>query len=382
MPGSHSLESPPEVRSPLGNPSQVTLKTVFTVCFAVLLVVVLVALILKAEVAIILTGLSALIAVALNHLVVFLMKRTRIRRGPAIALVLILSLVAMTALALIVIPAAITQGQALFTQAPDIAEKIRASHLFQLLDERFHVLQQLKRQSNNPAELATGALPSLLVAVTGAFSLLGAMLTLTFLTVFMLVFGPGLLQRMLEQALPERRVRYDRVLGKVYDATGGYLGGLTFICTINATLTTTVLAILGMPFFLPLGILSGFSSMVPYAGPIAAGGLITLLTLATGGAWKALAVFVYFLLYGQLEGNVLAPLIFRRTVHVNPLLTLFAVIFFAELAGIIGAIIAVPLMAAGQIVVRELLLIRREKLGGLVPPPPGEPAAAPPPATS
>ncbi len=368
MAGIESMDSP-GVPSSIGSPSQVTFKTAFTVCFAVLLVAVLVALVLKAEVAIILSGLAALISVALNHVVVFLTRRARFKRGPAIALVLFLALAAITAVALLIIPAAITQGQALAAQAPGIGEKIRASHLFQMLDARFHVLQQIQRQSNNPAELASGALPPLLVAVTGAFSLMGALLTLCFLTVFMLAFGPGLLQRMLSQALPTRRVRYERVLGKVYQATGGYLGGLTFICTINATLTTTVLAILGMPFFLPLGILSGFSSMVPYAGPIAAGGLITLLTLATGGAWKALAVFVYFLLYGQLEGNVLAPLVFRRTVHVNPLLTLFAVIFFAELAGIIGAVLAVPLMATAQIIVRELLLIRREKLGAQVPVP-------------
>jgi predicted PurR-regulated permease PerM len=74
-------------------------------------------------------------------------------------------------------------------------------------------------------------------------------------------------------------------------------------------------------------------------------------------------------MYGQLEGNVLGPLVYKRTVHVNPLLTLFAVVFFAELAGILGAVLAVPLLATGQIILRELLLVRREKLGHRVPPP-------------
>jgi predicted PurR-regulated permease PerM len=143
---------------------------------------------------------------------------------------------------------------------------------------------------------------------------------------------------------------------------GGYLGGLLGICAVNAILTTVVFVILGTPFFLPLGILAGSSSLVPYAGPLVAGATVTVFVLVTGGAWKALAAAIYFVLYGQLEGNVLAPLVYRRTVDVNPLVTLLAILFLAEFMGIAGAIMAVPLAAAGQIVVREVLAHRR--IGG------------------
>ncbi len=352
----------------MGHPSQVTLKTAFTVCFAALAVVLLAVLLVRAQVALILTGIAALFAISLDHLVALLV-RAGLKRGLAISLVLAALLSAMTVVALLVVPSAVAQGQQLIEEAPTLVDEVLASRLFQRLDTRFHILESLKQQGQNTTGLASGALPPLLRAVTGVFSLVGAAVTIVFFVVFMLVFGPGLVQRALAQALPERRARYERVLSKVYTATGGYLAGLSFICTINATLTTTFLAIIGMPFFLPLGIASGFSSMVPYAGPIVAGALITLVTLATGGLWKAVAVAIYFILYGQLEGNVLAPLIFRRTVHVNPLLTLFAVVFFAELAGIAGAVLAVPMMATGQIILRELLLFRREKLGDRVPPP-------------
>ncbi len=97
------------------------------------------------------------------------------------------------------------------------------------------------------------------------------------------------------------------------------------------------LAIAGLPFFLPLGILSGASSLIPYAGPLVVGASITLLTLVTGGLWKAVSVAVYFILYGKLEGNVLGPLVYRRTVHVNPLVTLLAILFLAEFMGVMGA---------------------------------------------
>jgi len=123
-----------------------------------------------------------------------------------------------------------------------------------------------------------------------------------------------------------------------------------------------VLALIGTPYFLPLGLLSGFSSLVPYAGPILTGGMITLVTLITGGAVKGLITLGYFLLYGQLEGNVLGPFVFRRTVHLDPLVTLLGVLFLAELLGIAGAIVAVPAVALAQILIRELLAARRDRL--------------------
>src|SRR6185503_251865 len=134
------------------------------------------------------------------------------------------------------------------------------------------------------------------------------------------------------------------------------------ICLINATLTTTFLAIDGVPFFLPLGLLAGMSSMVPYAGPFVVGTLISLIALATEGMWHGIAAAIYFVVYGQLEGNVLGPLVFRRTVHVNPLVVTLSILFCGEFAGILGAIVAVPIVAALQIVLRELLRIRREQL--------------------
>lgn len=343
--------------------SQVTLKTAFTVGFAALAVVVLAVLVVRTRVALTLTGIAALLALALQHAVARL-ERTGLRRGLAISVVLFLLVVLVVCVGMLVIPTAITQGEALLAQLPELMNQVRSLRVFHLLSEHFQVLAQLGREAEAPMPARSSgllAMPPLLRAIGGAVSLAGAALTVFFLVVFMLVFGGGLLQRLLAQVSTEYRARYERVLSKVYHAIGGYLSGLTLICTINATLTTTVLALLGLPFFLPLGIASGFSSMVPYAGPVVAGGFITLLTWVTAGPWQATVVLIYFVIYGQIEGNVLAPLVFRRTVHVNPLLTLMAVLFCAELAGIVGAVVAVPVVATVQIVIRELLQLRQER---------------------
>jgi predicted PurR-regulated permease PerM len=351
--------------------SQVTIKTVFTVCFTVLAVTALVYFLLRTTVSLVLTIGAVMVAIALNHAVEVLTRRG-LRRSLAIAAVVVGVLAVGVGLGFLLIPPVISQGRALVAEAPSLWQQLQQTRLFQSLNERFDVQEQLRQGS----QAATGAINPVLSAIGGALSVLGGLVTLLFLTVFVLVFGPDIKNAVMAEFSPDSRERYERIVANIYRSVGGYLQGLLGICTINVILTTIFLAIVRMPFFLPLGIMSGTSSLIPYAGPLVAGALITVLALITGGLWKALAAAIYFVLYGQLEGNILGPLVYRRTAHVNPLVTLLAILFLAEFMGIAGAVIAVPIAAAAQIVVREVLTLRRERLalgaaGARVPPAPG-----------
>jgi predicted PurR-regulated permease PerM len=323
----------------------------------------------KARLALLIALGAGLLAVALDHGVEALERRWRMKRGLAIAVILIAFLGALTALGALVLPPSVRQARELLIQLPSLLAKLREVPLYSLLERRFGVSEKLKESIVQAPALSL---------VGDALSILGTLVTLLFLAVFMLIFGKRQLAGLLEQAHPSRRERYERVLRKTHAAVGGYTGGLLLICAINATAATTFLALVPrLPPFLPLGILSGCSSLVPYAGPIVAGTLITLFTLITAGGWKALMVAIYFVLYGQLEGNVLAPLVFRRTVHLNPLVTLLAIVFLAELMGVVGAVVAVPLVAAVQVAVRELLALRRERWLAPRPPPTPSPIIQP-----
>jgi len=321
--------------------SQVTLRTAFTVCFAVVATAALILFVYETRLALTLTVAAMMVAIALTTLAVVLL---------------------LTGLFLLVVPTAVHQLKDFFSSTPHILEDLRKSPRFQSLNARFGIEERLKEALSGIFGIAQTAVNPILAAVTSALSAVAGFVTVLALTVFMLVFGGGLVKRLLALVPVNDRPRWEGVLAKSYRAVGGYLGGVLFICSINATLTTTVLALIGMPYFLPLGILSGFSSLVPYAGPILTGGLITLVALLTGGAVKGLLVLGYFLLYGQLEGNVLGPFVFRRTVHLDPLITLLGILFLAELLGIAGAVVAVPAVALAQIVVRELLAARRDRV--------------------
>ena len=349
-------ESNPEVQ-----PSRVTLKTVFTVCFGVLIVIALVMAIIHSLVAITLTYAALLLAVTMDHGVKMLVRRG-LKRSLAIGLVSVSLAGLLIGLGFTLIPPAISQGKTLVAQAPILIHTARASRLFGRLDARFHLADHIDKLEKGFPAMLEGAATPILAAVGGVLSLAAAAITVLLLMVFMLIFGGRLIHAALDEARPEARNMYGDVLDKIYRSIGGYLGGLTLLCTFNATLTTTFLAINGLPFFLPLGILSGLSSMIPYAGPVVTATLITLLALITGSGWHALACVIYFIAYGQLEGNVLGPLVFRRTVHVNPLVVILSVLFLGEMGGIVGAIIAVPVVAALQVIVREVLRVRRQRL--------------------
>jgi len=306
-------------------------------------------------------AIAAFMAAALNHAVQWLEKR-RFSRWAAIAIVMAAIVGVLVGAFLLLVPAVVKQVRSLIANFPNIIASIRGSSLYRILDQQFNLTEQIQRAESELPQALQRSLNPALKALTGILTSAVGFITVFFLTIFMLIFGGRLVEGALNEATAASRVRYRRVLLKIYDSVGGYLVGISLVCAVNATLTTTVLAILRVPFFLPLGILSGFSSLVPYAGPVVMTVIVTLITLATSGLVKAIVVAVYFILYGQLEGNVLAPVVFRRTVNVNPLVSLMALVVFSELAGIGGAVAAVPLAAMGQIIVHELLVLRRQRL--------------------
>jgi putative heme transporter len=341
-------------------PSQVTLRTAFTVCFAVAATAALGVFTYKTRAALTLCACAAMVAIALNHLV-HLLQRRKIKRGWAIAIVMGGSLVLLGGVLVVIIPAALSQGRALVQQLPRLLEGIRQSRVFQALDEHFGVEELVRSSVSNGGVFAQGGASPVLGAIGGVVTAVAGALTMAALVVFMLVFGPGLLESLLKQLDADGRRRWERITARSYTSIGGYLGGLLLICSVNATVTTICLAVLQLPFFLPLGILSGLSSLVPYAGPLTVAVVVTGLTLLTSGVVKAGILVGYFMLYGQFEGNVLGPYVFRRTVHLDPLLTLLSILFLAELMGIVGAVVAVPAVALAQIVIRDLLADRRER---------------------
>lgn len=129
-----------------------------------------------------------------------------------------------------------------------------------------------------------------------------------------------------------------------WHALGTYVRGIVFVATFDAVFIALALAIIGVPLVLPLAVLTFLAAFVPFVGAIAAGAVAALVALVSQGVVAALAVVVAITVVQQLEGNVLYPLVVGRSTHLHPVGILVAVTTGAVLAGIIGAVAAVPIL--------------------------------------
>jgi predicted PurR-regulated permease PerM len=342
--------------------SQVTVKTVLTISATVVGVVAAVFLLLHSFVTLTVTVVAVLLAVALHHAVDRL-RRWGVPRPLSISLVLGVSLGTLLGGLVLIVPSLVAQVRLLAENLPGYVERIRHHPLFLWADTWTHLGQRLDSLQRGDGQVFEGSMDPMLRVAGSVMSALGATVTLVFLAIFMLIYGGPLVRGLLAESLPAHRERYERVLNKVYCSVGGYISGLTLIAVVNAVCASAFLAILGVPYFLPLGILSGLGSLIPLLGATVAGGVLGLVALGSGGVWMGVTVLAYATLYQLFENHVLAPVIYKRTVDLNPLVTLLGLVLFVELAGILGAFLAVPIVGAAQIVVRELLLLRRERLG-------------------
>ena len=148
----------------------------------------------------------------------------------------------------------------------------------------------------------------------------------------------------------------------------GQLAAMTFIGVFWAI----SLSLIGVPFALLIGIFSGLISFIPYVGALISVVVPVLLALVSD-PFSAVWVIVAFFIIQQIEGNLLQPIVMSRAVDLHPALVVFAILVMGTLFGIVGVFLAVPLVAAVQVLVRELWVQRMDQIGTDPNPPAREP---------
>jgi putative heme transporter len=134
-----------------------------------------------------------------------------------------------------------------------------------------------------------------------------------------------------------------------------YVRGTVLIALFDATLISILLVVLQVPLALPLGLLVFFGAFVPLVGAFVTGALAVLVALVANGVLPALIVLLGIVAIQQLEGHVFQPFVLGRMVRVHPLAVVIAVALGAYTAGIIGAVVAVPLVAVANTVASYLV---------------------------
>ena len=224
--------------------------------------------------------------------------------------------------------------------------------LFQRFSDQ---LDELRKQLGEVLQNLLSASGQIAISLAGLLAALATVLTLT----FFLLLGSERYVNAGVGLFPERHqplVR--RLLSQSAGAISGYITGNLAISVICGITTFIVLLLLGMPYAAPLALLVAVLDLIPLVGATLGGALLVVVGLFVE-PWKAVVLLVYIVVYQQVEGSVLQPLVYSKAVQLNGLVILIALLVGGQLLGIPGALLAIPVAEIIRIVVTELLAYRR-----------------------
>jgi predicted PurR-regulated permease PerM len=190
--------------------------------------------------------------------------------------------------------------------------------------------------------VASGVLSGALIVT----QLLAEVLLTLVLLFFFIKDGPGLWTWVLRLFPSHRRATVHHVGQAAVAMLAGYVRGVSVVASVDAVFIGLALAIIGVPLVIPLAVVTFIAAFIPFVGAVVAGAIAALVALVSGGVVDALLVVAAVLAVQQLEGNLLYPVVVGRSVELHPVAILLAVGVGGVLAGIVGAFIAVPIVAA------------------------------------
>ena len=274
-------------------------------------------------------------------------------RAAAILVIYVMIALAFMGVLALVVPPVVNGASDLSRDIPNYIDDLRNNDRIREFDNKYDVTSRLQEEAGKlPDKLgdAAGALQSI---AAGAFNAAFQLLTILTMTFFLLLDGKRMARWLLRRFATDHEERAREVVGRIYRSTSGYVTGALTITTINGILTFCVLTILGVPFAVPLAVLMSFFGLIPLVGATIGGVIILVVTLFTDFPQATIVYGIFLIIYQQVENNVLQPFIFKRTVNVHPLAVIVGILAGSAVLGVVGALVAIPVVAALQIVLRE-----------------------------
>ena len=302
----------------------------------------------------------------------------RMKRGFAIALTYLGLLLVPILLISLIVPPLISEANNFADHVPqyadDVTKYVQENETLRNLNEDYDITSKLEEEAGKLPNRLGGAAGTLRDIGLGIVNSLFALLTILVMTGFLLGSGRRWTDQFIRSRPLEQRERLRRSLDNISSAVSGYVAGALTIAFIAGTATFIVLTILGVPFAGPLAVMAGFASLIPLVGATIAAVLIGVVTVFSDFPTDTIIWTVWAIAYQQVENNLIQPQIQKRTVNVQPLITIFAVLCGGTLLGVVGAIAAIPIAASIQILLREYVDMRTLSMRPHEPPPDPAPA--------
>ena len=279
--------------------------------------------------------------------------RKKLPNALAAALSLLGLLIVVVALIAVLAPQVTSQAQDLVNRASDGLSSLQSwvagppfnlgpDALGGLIDKGIKELQANGQQVAGVVIGSLGAIGSAVVTFVLA-------LVLCF---FFLKDGPRFLPWLRGWIGSSTGAHFEVISDRVWTALGQYVWSQAAVALVDGVFIGVGVWLLGVPFALPIAVLTFFGGFVPIVGAFVAGAIATLVALVSNGIWTAVAVLAIVLVVQQLEGNVMQPILVGRTLKIHAAVVLTSVALGGTLFGIVGAFLAVPAVAVFQVIAR------------------------------
>jgi predicted PurR-regulated permease PerM len=297
---------------------------------------------------------SLFLALALNPAVEWFQRHGIPRRGWATALTYLLTIGFFVGIGFTFIPTLVDQVNDFVHKLPDYVHDVTHGRgRLGFLETKYHIQERVEKAVRSGGATKVFGLTGVALSVAkGVITIVVASITIAFMTFFMLLEGPTWMERFYG-LLPERsQPRWRKVGYDIYRTVGGYVTGNLLISLIAGGLTTVVLLIMGVPYAVALGLIVAILDLIPLAGATIAAiliGIVAFLHSIPAG----IVVVAFFIVYQQVENHLLQPVIYGRTVQLSPLAVLISILIGAELAGVLGALAAIPVAGSIQVLILD-----------------------------
>jgi predicted PurR-regulated permease PerM len=305
---------------------------------------------------------AGFIALLLNPLVVALQRWKIKRRGWAVAVVTFFGVVVFAGLAVAFgVPLANGIANLAHSLPQYVSQAEHGRGWIGHLVRRYHVERWITKNVPKLVSVGQGLAKPALSLGKGAFSLLLTLLEIFVLVLLLLLEGTKMKDGLLGLMEPARAERYKRIAREVSSSVTGYMLGNFLTSIIAGAVVFATLLLLGVPYALLWALWVALVDFLPMIGGALAG--IPVVLFATAHSLTAgIVTLAVFLVYTQVENHVLNPIVMSRTVKVNPLLVLVAILVGAEIGNwiggifgaFVGALLAIPAAGALQVLIKEL----------------------------
>jgi len=305
---------------------------------------------------------AVFLTLALNPAVEWFQRHGVKSRGLAAGVTFVLALLAIVVLAALFIPTLVHEVNGFVKALPGYVDDVahRKGRLG-FLETKYHVAERVRRAVASGGTSGLLGLTGTALAITkGILTAIVATVTITFMTFFMLLEGPVWMDRFYNLLPEQSRDRWRGIGHQIYRTVGGYVTGNLFISIIAGAASTVVLLALGVPYAVALGLLVAILDLIPLAGATIAA-IIVVTVGVIHSITAGIVLVVFFVVYQQLENHVIQPIVYSRTVQLSPLAILISVLIGAQLAGVLGALAAIPIAGTLQVLFTAWLDERRKR---------------------